>query len=81
MTSTAGNSFPRPGEFHQGYCDVWTTLEAIVLRLRAFIGILLQVAVLIVLLDGSLPWVMTLGFCALGIILLKPINKYGGAGK
>ncbi|KAK0435388.1 P-loop containing nucleoside triphosphate hydrolase protein [Armillaria borealis] len=79
-TATGGNSFPRPGEYHQGSCDVWTTLEAIILQLRAFIGILLQVAVLIILLDGSLAWVMTLGFCALGIIFLKPINKYGGAG-
>ncbi|SJL17451.1 uncharacterized protein ARMOST_21001 [Armillaria ostoyae] len=79
-TATGGNSFPRPGEYHQGSCDVWTTLEAIILQLRAFIGILLQVAILIILLDGSLAWVMTLGFCALGIIFLKPINKYGGAG-
>ncbi|KAK0211601.1 P-loop containing nucleoside triphosphate hydrolase protein [Armillaria fumosa] len=79
-TATGGNSFPRPGEFHRGHCEVWTTLDAIILQLRVVFGILLQVAVLIILLDGSLPWVMILGFCALGVIFLKPINKYGGAG-
>ncbi|KAK0468755.1 P-loop containing nucleoside triphosphate hydrolase protein [Armillaria novae-zelandiae] len=79
-TATDGNSYPRHGEFHRGHCEVWTTLQAIIVQLRSFIGILLQMAILITLLDGSLPWVMTLGFGALGIILLKPINKYGGAG-
>ncbi|KAK0196365.1 P-loop containing nucleoside triphosphate hydrolase protein [Armillaria mellea] len=79
-TATGGNSFPRPGELHQGHCEVWTTLDAIIRQLRDFISILFQVAVLIILLDGSLSWVMTLGLCALGIIFLKPINKYGGAG-
>ncbi|KAK0211587.1 P-loop containing nucleoside triphosphate hydrolase protein [Armillaria fumosa] len=79
-TATDGNSFPRPGEFHRGHCEVWTALQAIIDKLRVFIDILLQVAILITLLNGSLPWVMTLGLGALGIILLKPINKYGGAG-
>ncbi|KAK0496648.1 P-loop containing nucleoside triphosphate hydrolase protein [Armillaria luteobubalina] len=79
-TATDGKSFPMPGEFHRGHCEVWTTLQAIIAQLRVFMGILLQVAILIPLLDGSLPWVMTLGFGAFGIVLLKPINKYGGAG-
>ncbi|KAK0205769.1 P-loop containing nucleoside triphosphate hydrolase protein [Desarmillaria ectypa] len=81
-TAIGGNSFPNPGEFHRAYCKAWETLHAIILRLRSFISILLQVCVMIIVLHGSLRMdiVITFGSCVLAILLFKPINKFGGAG-
>ncbi|KAK0435574.1 P-loop containing nucleoside triphosphate hydrolase protein [Desarmillaria tabescens] len=81
-TALGGNCFPNPGEFHRAYCKAWETLRAIILQLRYFISILLQVCVMIIVLRGSLRLDMVITFvsCVLAIVLFKPINKFGGAG-
>ncbi|KAK0211392.1 P-loop containing nucleoside triphosphate hydrolase protein [Desarmillaria ectypa] len=81
-TATGGNGFPDPSEFHRAYCKAWATMKTIILQLRAFVSISLQVGVLIILLNRPLPLLiaMTLGSCVLAIFLLKPINNFGGAG-
>ncbi|KAG7442396.1 P-loop containing nucleoside triphosphate hydrolase protein [Guyanagaster necrorhizus] len=81
-TATGGNSFPNPGEFHRAYCKAWETLCVIILQLRSLICILLQACVVTIVLHDSLPLdiVITFGSCVLASLLLKPVNKFGGAG-